>query len=392
MRPVPLAFTVKLENAIACLNDWIPVLEPQVRNSLRMCISGNIFHEGTTGLRTNMKYLSVQVFDGCMANDRVIGEDISSSYACKLYTTSIVADQGNTLNFNETFYAVKVLKRNSSSRLETDRSYDPDIKKLNEEIEKLEEIEKAALEKSGTWDFCDVWSQWSLSQVDPIACLRTIGPRQITASQKGLLSSSGKTSVTTMDTTDDQKDDKKDDKKDGKKPPPSIGFDSLDKPVEQFTGIHASGPPLILLKCETKLKENRSKLDTLLYKQEQSKNNQGRWNVLISRASALEAKMNHILPKLPSISKMPEAQVFLLPVFLSISRFPVPGSRFPLGPYQTCPRNVRQVKGDVDSYVTFLKGPTKNDDAERKKARAELALARGLYQLLDNALEDFITQ
>ncbi|KAH8798752.1 hypothetical protein DL96DRAFT_1638604 [Flagelloscypha sp. PMI_526] len=257
--------------------------------------------------------------------DEAPDEDVIAEF--EGFSEDIVINQGNTLNFNETFHAVKVLKRNCASKLETDRSYDPDIKKLNEDIEKLEEIEKAAIEKINSM-VPGIFAKYGLNgRSHKLTLLLACGPLALVRSLKGLLSSSGKSSVTTMDTTDDKKDDKKDskpddkkgdkkdDKKDGKKDdkqddkkPPGIGLDSLDKPVKELTDIHALWVAAdIVEECETKLKESRSKLDTLLYKQEQSKNNQGRWNVLISRASALEAKMNHILPKLDSISKMPEA-------------------------------------------------------------------------------------
>ncbi|KAH8834634.1 hypothetical protein DL96DRAFT_1551377 [Flagelloscypha sp. PMI_526] len=150
---------------------------------------------------------------------------------------------------------------------------------------------------------------------------------------------SGKKPNTNEDTKKTHKTDHNEDNKRRDRKPPDISVDGLDMFLKNITDIHALWTAADTVEeCERNLKDSCQQLNTLLYRKERPKNNQGRWNVLISRAAALAAKIENILPKVDIVVKMSEA-----------------------------------VKGDVDCYVAFLKGITNDDEAERNRAQTELA-------------------
>ncbi|KAK1227407.1 hypothetical protein PQX77_009592 [Marasmius sp. AFHP31] len=108
--------------------------------------------------------------------------------------------------------------------------------------------------------------------------------------------------------------------------------------------------------CEKNIKAKRTELDKLEYQQERSQNNQGRWHVGVSILMKLQGLISHLEPKLGSVSKIGNA-----------------------------------VKHTVDDYVKFLESADAKYPERKKAALAEIALARGLYQLVDKALGNFYT-
>ncbi|KIK58550.1 hypothetical protein GYMLUDRAFT_245968 [Collybiopsis luxurians FD-317 M1] len=285
------------------------------------------------------------------------------------------------IKFDSMFDIVQAIIQGCNDKLAIAEASNGDIQRLKEEIEELEkknDMSASLIEELVP----DVFKAFGLNGYShKVPLLLACGPQALVRAIKGLVQGGTLTQKDTKE--EDKKDnDRKDDEEHGQgdqKKEDSNNEDAtnllslLSSPME-MEGDDSNDPQNAEVEAmaefkslwdaaetkegyENKLIEKRKQLDEQVRLQEKSKSDQDRWHSIVYFASELELKISFIVPRLEISANVAKA-----------------------------------VKEEVDNHVAFLQSPDCKDRAKRINALEEISLARGMYTLLDHALENFVTQ